>query len=220
LTAADSCIEKMIGPLAVALILTGLSSHSSSAECSAPQVASPSTGKLDVGRDLTITFSSHALDGAARPITYHLAVIAREPEGRQLARAEAIVSAEVSTWRPALSDKDMSRARRIKLIYELQADCGAARSSITRHQLVIDTHSACELSSAPSVSIDSLSVTWPRQPDATGYEVCLQRAGRPVSCTQTTDSSHALEERLLFSDLAAVTPLCRRGVGLSSVVRR
>jgi len=184
------------------------------ADCMPPRIT-PSS-QVGIAQE-SIEFSLP--DAGAKPTAVRLSVVAREPEGRQLARGEAVLSANATDWRPALNTTDLSQARVIKLFFELQSDCGNERSSTTRHQKVVDASEGCELATAPVWRSDTRELSWARMQDATSYEVCLQQTGADIRCIRTSELQHQFDRDWTASDAAAVTPHCRRGVGPTSVVR-
>lgn len=111
---------------AVALIIGA--AHAGDAGCSAPQVDT----KVAHAMNDAIRFSLPQ-GTALTPTSIRLSVVAREPEGRQLARAEAILPADSTVWRPALVGAELSAARRVKLLFELQTECASVRSALARH---------------------------------------------------------------------------------------
>lgn len=188
------------------------------AACPPPQVVADIPSRTAVDMDFSIAYSiaQRTVDTIATGV--RLSVVAREPEGRQLARAEAILEPNASRWRPALSVVELPNGRRVKLLYELQTECGDTRSATVRHQRIVDVGSTCELSAAPVLSDDAKEIVWTHLPAANGYDVCLQREGQSIRCVRTPDRRHRLEHRFASLDAATVTPHCNRGVGLSSVV--
>jgi len=186
--------------------------------CVAPRVtpASPSAGFT--GAFASIEFFTAQASSSATATAVRLSVIAREPEGKQLARAEAILPADAVVWRPALNEHQLAEARRVKLIYELQAECGNARSVATRHQITMDLKPSCELTAAPVLKNHN-EIVWFRLPHANRYEVCLQRADERIRCAMTADDRYQLDRNWTSLDSAVVTPICKRGIGNSLVVK-